>query len=425
MRRLAVLLCSFALTLIPSADPPDVSYYSLHVPAGLTIQDLIRDGYDIDHAATVVATPTEVRRLRARGVVLEKTGEVYQPVPRTEPSEATYYGGYHTTKSHEEHNAAVAAAHPDLVKLYDIGDSWKKTQGQGGHDIQALCITKLAPGDCALNSTGKKPKFVLHAQIHAREIATGEIAYRWIDLLVSSYGVDPEITALLNTRELWVVPIANPDGVDVVASNPTRPVLQRKNVDDDGHACPAPSAGVDLNRNSSFHWDVAQGGPCAETYPGAKALSEPETAAVQGLLDTIFPDTKGGLDDPAAASTTGLFLTLHSYGNDILAPWGYTREAAPDRAALVALGNKMSAFTGYPVATGDGGIGYFTPGSTSDWLYGTRGVPAYTFEIGPRTGWCAGFLPAYSCVSSTFWPLLKPALVYAARAAAAPYGQLP
>jgi hypothetical protein len=408
-----------------SAAPPDVAYYALRLPAGVTIQDLIRDGYDIDHR-TVLATPADVRRLRARGVVLEKSGDVYQPVsPTSQADGTTYYGGYHTTAGHEAHNAAVAAAHPDLVKLYDIGDSWKKAQGQGGHDIQALCITKLTPGDCALNSTGKKPKFVLHAQIHARELATGEIAYKWIDLLVSSYGADPGITALLDTRELWVVPIANPDGVDVVASNPDRPVLQRKNVDAGAGGCPAYAAGVDLNRNSSLAWDMNQGGPCDEMYPGPEAVSEPETAAIQGLLDRIFPDTKGELGDPAWPSTTGVFVTLHSYGNDILAPWGYTGTAAPDQAALVALGNKMSAFTGYPVATGDGGIGYFTPGSASDWLYGTRGVPSYTFEIGPKWGACAGFLPAYSCVESAFWPLLKPALVYAAEAATAPYGRLP
>jgi len=441
MRRLAVSLCSFALVLVAltgfsSATPPsssaassDVSYYSMKLPAGLTVADLIRDGYDIGHGhgsrPTVIATPSEVEQLRARGVVLGKTGNVYQPVPRSEPDSTTYYGGYHTTAGHAQHNAEVASAHPDLVKLYDVGDSWKKAKGQGGHDIQALCITKLAVGDCALNSTGKKAMFVLHTQIHAREIATGEIAYRWIDLLVSSYGVDPEITALLDTRELWVVPIANPDGVDVVASNPSRPVLQRKNLDSSAGGCSAADAGVDLNRNSSFQWDVKQGGPCDETYPGAKAVSEPETVAIQGLLDAIFPDTKGDVDSPAKADTTGVMLSLHSFGNDILAPYGYTNTAAPDKAKLVALGKKMGEFTGYPVSTGDGGVGYFAPGATDDWLYGTRGVPAYTFEIGPPSGTCAGFLPAYSCVSSTFWPALKPALVYAAQAAASPYGKLP
>ncbi|TCO51756.1 zinc carboxypeptidase [Kribbella antiqua] len=428
MRRVVVPLCSFAIVFLAvtgfSSGTSDPSYYSMRLPAGVTAASLIRQGYDVSHGQ-LVATPAEAERLRAAGVVLGKTGNVYQPAPRSEPGGATYYGGYHTTAGHEQHNAAVAAKHPELVKLYDIGDSWKKARGQGGHDIQALCITKLTAGDCALNSSGKKPRFVLHTQMHAREIATGEIAYRWIDLLVSSYGEDPEITELLDTRELWVVPIANPDGVDVVASNPSRPVLQRKNVDNSAGGCRAGDSGVDLNRNSSFQWDVDHGGPCDETYPGAKAMSEPETVAMQGFLDKIFRDTKGGVDEPAAAGTTGVMLSLHSFGNDILAPWGYTNTAAPDRAALVALGKKMSGFTGYPVSTGDGGVGYFAPGTTDDWLYGTRGVPAYTFEIGSASGSCAGFLPAYSCVSSTFWPKLKPALVYAAQAAAAPYGKLP
>jgi hypothetical protein len=407
------------------------SYYSLKLPTGLTVADLVRDGYDISQGhgsrPTLVATSAEVDRLRDRGVIVGKTGDVYQPVIHSASDAAgtTYYGGYHTTAGHEQHNAAVTAAHPDLVKLYDIGDSWKKTKSEGGHDIQALCITKLTTGDCALGSTGKKPKFVLHTQIHARELSTGELAYRWIDLLVTSYGTDPEITQLMDTRELWVVPMANPDGVDVVASNPTEPVMQRKNVDNSAGGCPAGDSGIDLNRNSDFQWDVQQGGPCDETYPGAKAVSEPETVAIQGLLDKLFRDTKGGVGEPAAADTTGVFLTLHSFGNDILAPYGYTNTDAPNKAALVALGKKMGGFNGYPVSTGDGGVGYFAPGATDDWLYGTRGVPSYTFEVGAGSGACGGFFPAYSCMDSTFWPKNKGAFLYAARAAATPYGQLP
>ncbi|NEA37123.1 M14 family zinc carboxypeptidase [Streptomyces sp. SID13031] len=453
MRRLAVSLAGLATVAIavsgfapgpsaaaPQIDPPQFdpprtdsapSYYSLKLPAGLTVADLVRDGYDISHGhgsrPTLVATTVEADRLRDRGVILGKTGNVYQPVIRSATAGTTYYGGYHTAAGHEQHNAAVTAAHPDLVRLYDIGDSWKKTngQGQGGHDIQALCITKLTTGDCALNSTGKKPKFVLHAQIHARELSTGELAYRWIDLLVSSYGKDAAITQLMDTRELWVVPMANPDGVDVVASVPSRPILQRKNLNNSAGGCPAADAGVDLNRNSNFQWDPQEGGPCDETYPGTKSVSEPETIAIQGLLDKLYRDTKGGVGEPAAANTTGVFLSLHSYGNDILAPYGYTNTAAPNKAALVALGKKMGGFNGYPVSTGDGGVGYFAPGATDDWLYGTRGVPSYTFEVGGGSGSCGGFFPAYSCMDSTFWPKNKGAFLYAAKAAATPYGTLP
>jgi hypothetical protein len=52
-------------------------------------------------------------------------------------------------------------------------------------------------------------------------------------------------------------------------------------------------------------------------------------------------------------------------------------------------------------------------------------VPSYTFEIGPDSGSCGGFFPAYACMDSTFWPKQRLALVYAAKAAATPYGQLP
>lgn len=432
MRRLAVSLAGLAavaLAVVPglsrttdavaAAEP---AYYAMRLPTGLTIDQLVREGYDISHGHVLVATPAEVDVLRSRGVWLDKTGPVYHPVVRASSDSATYYGGYHTALGHERHNAAVAAAHPTLVKLYDLGDSWKKVAGQGGHDIQALCITRLTAGDCELNSTGKKAKFVLHAQIHAREVATGELAYRWIDRLVGSYGKDAGITSLVDSRELWVIPVANPDGLDVVAADPMRPVMQRKNLDNSAGGCSASDAGVDLNRNSSFQWDVRQGGPCDETYPGARAVSEPETVAIQGLLDKIFRDTKGSVGEPAAAGTTGVFLTLHSFGNNILAPYGYTNTAAPDRSALVALGKKLAASNGYPVTTGDGGVGYLAPGSTDDWLYGTRGVPSYTFEVGPDSGTCGGFFPAYSCMDSTFWPKLSPAFEYAARAAASPYG---
>jgi carboxypeptidase T len=436
MRRIAVtltclaVLCAVLLQPAGSSAVADPSYYSLKLPAGLTVADLVREGYDISHGHSsrpvVVATPAEVEALRARGVVAGKTGNVYQPVAhQTDASGTTYYGGYHTTLGHQQHNAKVAAAHQNLVRLYNIGDSWRKTKGRGGHNIQALCITKPAAGHCALARTGRKPKFVLHTQIHARELATGELAYRWIDLLVTSYGKDPKITSLLNTREVWVVPMANPDGVDVVASSPSRPRMQRKNVNDSAGGCPATNAGVDLNRNSSFQWNPREGGPCDETYPGTRARSEPETIAIQGLLDKIFRDTKGDVGSPARADTTGVFVTLHSFGNDILAPYGYTNTAAPNRAALVALGKKLSGFNGYPVSTGDAGVGYLAPGTTDDWLYGTRGVPSYTFEVGPDSGRCAGFFPAYSCVDSIFWPRNKPAFLYAARAAATPYRKLP
>jgi len=382
-------------------------------------------GYDVlegraDRGVPILAGPQEVTRLRAEGMTVTFTGPLYNPVaPSLRAAPGTYYGGYHTVAGHEAHDQAVATAHPDLVKLYAIGQSWRKTQGTGGHDIQALCITRIQAGDCELTSTNRKPKFVLMAQMHARELSTGELAYMWIDNLVGNYGRNADVTALMDTTETWVIPIANPDGVDIVSSNSTRPVLQRKNAHTNG--CSGTSIGVDLNRNSEYHWDKNQGTTCSETYPGPRPKSEPETQGIEDFLARIYRDTKPVSDNaPATQDTTGVFITLHSYASLNIYPYGWTNRLAPNNNDLKAIADRMAAANQYEVVHGDGGLNYFAPGATDDWIYGALGVPGYAVEVGPSGGRCSGFLPAYSCMAG-FWSLNAPAFLAAARSAAKPY----
>ncbi|NJM06363.1 hypothetical protein HC891_09465 [Candidatus Gracilibacteria bacterium] len=70
---------------------------------------------------------------------------------------------------------------------------------------------------------------------------------------------------------------------------------------------------------------------------------------------------------------------------------------------------------------------YPTSGTTDEWAYGELGIAAYTFEIGPNSGECAGFMPPYRCLDSgsggNFWGRNLPALRYGARVASAPYTQ--
>ncbi|BCY07480.1 M14 family zinc carboxypeptidase [Actinoplanes sp. L3-i22] len=409
-------------------DPADLAYYDVTSPsatAGGLAADLTRRGYDVlegplTSGVPILAATADVQRLRQRGLTVRYAGPLYQPVASSFQAAAdTYYGGYHTAAGHEAHNQAVVAANPGLAVLRTIGQSWKKTQGSGGHDIQALCITKIVTGDCAASTSGAKPKFTLMAQMHARELATGELAYKWIDYLVGNYGKVAAVTKLMDTTELWVIPIANPDGVDIVSSNSTRPISQRKNAHTNG--CSGTGLGVDLNRNSSYHWDVNQGTKCSETYPGTAAASEPETQGIQSFLGQIYRDTKPSADfSPATTATTGTFLTLHSYAELNIYPYGWTNSLAPNNTDLKTIATAMGRSNGYDVVHGDGGLNYFAPGATDDWIYGTLGVPGYTVEVGPNASGCSGFFPAYSCVAS-FWTLNLPAFMTLATAAAHPY----
>ncbi|WP_041625183.1 M14 family zinc carboxypeptidase [Stackebrandtia nassauensis] len=409
-----------------TADDLDTEPAYLSVPglSGAQTRALSADGFDVvkrtaDGATTVIGDAKVADRLRDRGLEPTVLDTVYKKVS-TKAALGEYYGGYKTPDLHFKHLDDVAAAHPDLAKVYDIGDSWLKTQGQGGHDIKAICITKMADGDCELSPESAKPRFSVISQIHAREIATGEISWRWIDYLANGYGSDETVTSILDTTEVWVVPIVNPDGVDKVASGGDSPLLQRKNLDNSHGDCGGTQTGVDLNRNHSYGWGDAGTQPCSETFQGPSAGSEPEIVAVEEFFGKIHPDQRGDGDAPAPDDTRDVMISLHSYGEYLIVPWGHSTSPPPNDSQLRALGNAMAESNGYQVGNPSQTVGYLASGTSDDYTYGTLGIASYTFEVGGQFGECGGFLPAYSCVED-LWTLNQGALITAAQNAKAPY----
>ncbi|MFC4333790.1 M14 family zinc carboxypeptidase [Salininema proteolyticum] len=400
--------------------------------SGLTpdeVLDLYDDGFDVaefhDGTADVIGDQDVADELRERGMDPEFHDTVYKPIdPAASDVDAqgTFYGGYKTSDLHFEHVDDVASQYPDLTEVYDIGDSWLKTQGRGGHDIQAICLTAKEAGDCQLSPDSSKPRFTLVSQIHSRELATGEITWRWIDYLTQNYGSDPEVTELMDTTEMWVVPQANPDGVDRVAAGGNNPVLHRKNAND-STGCSGTGVGVDLNRNHSYKWGDASSNPCAETYRGSSPASEPEIQALQDFFGKIHPDQRGpGDNDPAPDDTRDVMISLHAYGNYLIVPWGYSTARPPNDSDLRSLANAQAQHNGYQVGNPAETVGYTASGTTDDYTYGELGIASYTYEIGSGWGSCGGFFPSYSCVDSTFWPANRDALMVAAQSADAPYG---
>ncbi len=417
----------------------------LRTPADIT---LLINHYDVleardGDALFVLGDDAVLADLRAQDftVAIHTNLPTYQPsnLSTQQPNNlTTFFSGYRTVAEHEAHMDAVVAAHPDLAKVIDYGNSWRKVNNvAGGHDLKAICITKRRPQDCALNPATDKPRFFLMAAIHARELTTSEMAWRWMDYLVDNYDLDADVTWLLDHHEMWVVPVANPDGRTKVEEGGNSPYLQRKNLNDSQGDCATPPTasnqiGVDLNRNASFQFGVAGTSSivCSQTYAGENAASEPEQVALENLMRALFPDQRA--DELAAAapiSTTGAMLTLHSFSDLVLLPWGWTEcfgsvcpadKQAPNDAGLRAMAFRMSHYNGY--ATGQASeLLYAASGTTDDWAYGVLGIPGFTFEIGPDSGPCEFFTPPYSCQDSTFWPLNRGAFVYAAKLAREPY----
>ena len=335
--------------------------------------------------------------------------------------------GYPCYRTVEESYAALAqlaTAHPNLAEWQDIGDSWDKVNSgdlndnAAGYDLMALVITNRA-------LPGPKPIFFLMAAIHAREYTTAEVATRFAEYLVGKYGTDGDVTHLLDTTEIHIVPQVNPDG----RKRAEGVVYWRKNTN--RNSCDNENPffsyyGVDLNRNSSFKWGACEGSGCStgqgcfDTYRGTTPASEPETQALQAYMTTIFADQRGPLDtDAAAADASGLMISLHSYGSQVLFPWGWRATPSPNHSGLETLGRKFGYYTGYEVCqAGEPGCIYQTDGTTDDWAYGELGIAAYTFELG------TAFFEQCPYFEAQIVDDEIAALIYAAKVAARPY-QLP
>jgi len=375
------------------------------------------DVWEVHHAAgylVALLRPGETTALRQAGyrveIEAEKTadlGRPHEPIPG-QVSGIPGFPCYRTVEETYASLAQLAVDHPELAEWIDIGDSWEKVTpgGLAGYDLHTLVLTNQ-------NIPGPKPILYLMTAIHAREYATAELATRFAEHLVANYGIDPDITWMLDYYEVHITPQANPDGRKIAETG----TLWRKNTHT---GCIFPSQrGVDLNRNSSFKWGGvgASSNSCAETYRGPSAASEPETQSIQNYVASIFPDQRGpGDSDPAPDDATGVFLTLHSYWPLVLFPWGWTTSPAPNNTQLETLGRKFGYFNHYTVCqSGEPGCIYQTSGTSDDWAYGELGVAAYTFEVGTE------FFESCSYFENTLLPDNLPALLYAFKSARQPY----
>ncbi|MCB0806324.1 MAG: carboxypeptidase regulatory-like domain-containing protein [Bacteroidales bacterium] len=266
--------------------------------------------------------------------------------------------------------------HPSICKLYDIGDSRGKIYLNGGnsnyanynHDIWALKVSDNVAAE------EDEPAIFYMGEHHAREPISLEVAMYVLNHIIDNYGTDPDITASVNNKQIWFIPLVNPNGHKIVTDQDD--LWWRKNMcDNDGNASFNGSQdGTDPNRNYSWEWggQGSSGTLSSETYRGASPASEPEIQAMQNLL----------LDHHFVAG-----ITYHSYSELVLFPYGYaTNATAPDFDALEELAVDMALTI--PAAGG----GNYTPqpswalypasGVTDDFAYGEQGIFSYCIELG-------------------------------------------
>ena len=278
-------------------------------------------------------------------------------------------GGYYTLEEAVQRLDDIHNEYPNFVsEKISLGTTFQ------GRDIWAIKISDN------VNIEEDEPEILYTGMHHAREPMSFMNLYYYIYWLLENYQIDDDATNIIDNRELWFIPIVNPDGYEYNRSiAPNGGGMQRKNMRE---TCGGGADGIDPNRNYSYMWGLDDQGSspdgCNETYRGTSPFSEPETQAVKNFVES---------------KNFKIALNYHSYSDLLIYPFGYSYENPMnpnDLNTFIEYAQDMTQYNNYEWGTGPD-ILYPVNGEACDWMYGEEGIFAYTPEIG---GSSDGFWPA-------------------------------
>ncbi len=276
-------------------------------------------------------------------------------LPRTEdPAGLVQYTRRATYASVQQQLLSLQQAYPDLLRLSTVGRS---AQGR------ALTLVKLGHGPA---------KALVVGGIHAREGLSVSYLLRCMEEFCEAYqsptGRYEEFNMrnLLSVYTLYLLPLANPDGLEIVGGRAEPNVAitypEKATLND----YKANANGVNLNRNFPFLWeqiDLPATGGHSEYYKGPAAASEPETRALMSLCE----------------KEDFMWLTSVHVRGDCL----YWSDATnPSVGASAKVASQLKKRCGIePCQTSKEVSGY--GGGLENWFRQTAGRPGYCLELMP------------------------------------------
>ncbi|KFQ95065.1 Carboxypeptidase A1 [Nipponia nippon] len=295
------------------------------------------------------------------------------------------FASYHTLEEIYDWMDTLVDDHPSLVSKIQIGQSYEN---------RPLYVLKFSTGG------SNRSAIWLDTGIHSREWITQATGIWTANKIAEGYGQDPSITAILDSMDIFFEIIINPDGFAFTHSS-NRMWRKTRSINAGSHC-----VGVDPNRN----WDAGFGGsgsssnPCSETYRGPYAHSESEVKAV-----VDFIRSHGNVKS---------VISIHSYSQMLLFPYGYKRAPAPNHQELNELAKKavsdLAAVYGTKYTYGSiVDTIYMADGTTVDWAYDNGVKYSFTFEL-RDTGRYGFLLPSTQIIptATETWPALLDIMIH-------------
>lgn len=245
-----------------------------------------------------------------------------------------------------------------LTDNYDIIEAFSIGQSVMGKEIYCL---KIGSGD---------KKLFLGGAYHGLEYLTAAFLVKFITnytaaLMTKSQICEYDANTLFEKVTLFVVPMINPDGVDIavngldITNEHHRRLISMVGIHSFNHVWQANARGVDINHNFDAHWKMTVDKPSPTKYGGECAGSEPETRAVTEFV---------------AKEKMDMLLAFHSQGREIY----YDFDGMTGLRSL-EIAEKMAKESGYAVCIPEGSASY---GGCKDWFIKEFGKEGFTVEIG-------------------------------------------
>jgi Zinc carboxypeptidase len=255
-------------------------------------------------------------------------GQVRPETPRTVAATPVLLDHYLDHAEMTQFLADLETAHPSIMSVEVVANI-------SGYDMYLVKISDNVETD------EDEPELFFEGQIHGDEIAGYMLSLHTIEHLLTNYDTDPDITALVDGREIFWLPATNSHGA---FGDPRT----RYNAN-----------GVDMNRDSGYMWHA---------YGGSQ---EPFGEAETQLLYSIW------------ASHNFVFHTSwHSGTLAMSLPWSYHADSPPDWDEFDHLGEKYCQDNLMINDWFQGSQGMYTMhGSTKDVAYGAFGALGWTIEL--------------------------------------------
>ena len=363
--RAVVLFVGGALAL--GASSLSAQHVTLRVQ-GARVDSLAAAGFDVvgtePGAVLVVADVGDRTRLAARGFVVTelplRRALAQVGAPANAQTATTVYRSYDDpVRGIRAWTDSIVRVNP-RVTVDTIGRSFEG---------RPMLMLKIGPK----GESPQRPNVVFVATYHAREWAATEMALRLAAYLAAPPGTDARRDSLVQSRDIWILPVANPDGYQYTFT--TDRLWRKTRSPQTGGA-----VGVDMNRNHSVNWALDDQGSSpdarSDIYRGQTAASEIETRNIEAW-HVQHPPVVG--------------LSYHTYSGLLLYPPGSVYGALPADLPVyqtLAGTNLKSAVTDHlptsqrgAYAPGPGWILYTTNGEYTDFASARFGALAFTTEL--------------------------------------------